>query len=328
MAKVLILTTRPEEGGPHEKLIENAAKDIFGVHSLTDDSEATDLILFVDSWNTSPFFEAARRHPYVQAYQDKCFCFSEVDCTVPFLPGVYTDVRKRWYLPSRVRTGFYLSKFDNPYVANDPNVEKKYLFAFLGSADTHPVRQQLMNLKHARGLVEDTSDRAYRIRWEGTEEEKRRFRERYGDVTRQSKFVLCPRGKATSSKRVFETMQTGCVPVIISDEWVPPAGPDWDAFSLRVAEKAVEGIPQLLEKWEEHAAHMGKTAREEWKRWYSDEVSFHRIIESCLDIQKSRNRSEKVLRFAAYPMLLFPPYFRKYVRSRINMYKRDGKVVF
>ena len=324
MACVFILTTEPEQGGPHEQLRTNAAQDRFGVHALTEDPAEADLILFVDSWNTSVFFEAQRRHPLVQHYREKCFRISETPLAFPFLPGVYVDARRPWYRPDRIRTGFYLSKFRNPYVGPDSAAERPYLFSFRGSADTHPVRERILRLRHPRGRVEDTSERAYRIRWDGTDKEKRRFRSAYGDELRRSQFVLCPRGFSVSSVRLFETMQTGRVPVIISDAWVPPQGPDWNAFSLRVPEREVECIPHLLEARAPQAEAMGCRARAAWEDWFAPEVSFHRLVEWCLAIQRRRRQPERLLRFAAYPWLLTPTYLKHYLGTQWRRLK-EGK---
>jgi hypothetical protein len=63
----------------------------------------------------------------------------------------------------------------------------------------------------------------------------------------RSKFTLCPAGSGTSSYRLFEALRAGSVPVIISDRLVLPEGPDWEACSVRVAEKEIASIPARLE---------------------------------------------------------------------------------
>ena len=327
MARVFILTTEPEQGGPHEQLREDAAQDRCGVHALTDDPAAADLILFVDSWDTSVFFEAQRRHPLVRRYREKCFRISESPLAFPFLPGVYVDARKQWHRPDRIRTGFYLSKFQNPHVGPGEASERPYLFSFRGSVDTHPVRERILQLRHPRGRVQDTSSRAYRIRWEGTEEERQQFRASYGDELRRSQFVLCPRGLSVSSVRLFETMQTGRAPVIVSDDWVPPQGPDWQAFSLRVPEGDVARIPRLLEARAPQAEAMGRRARAAWEDWFAPEVSFHRLVEWCLAIQRCRQQPERLLRFTAYPWLLTSPYLKHYLGQRWRQLKDGNRFV-
>src|SRR2546430_7005512 len=45
--------------------------------------------------------------------------------------------------------------------------------------------------------------------------------------------------------------RSGRVPVIVSDDWVEPTGPNWDEFTIRVPEGAVADIPRLLESRED-----------------------------------------------------------------------------
>ena len=51
--------------------------------------------------------------------------------------------------------------------------------------------------------------------------------------------MLCPRGQGTSSIRLFEAMRMGIAPVIISDKWIGPKGPEWESFAVFVKEKDI-----------------------------------------------------------------------------------------
>ena len=90
-----------------------------------------------------------------------------------------------------------------------------------------------------------------------------------------------PRGAGTASIRSFETLAAGRVPVIISDDWVPPAGPDWDACSLRVREAEVATLPARLEAAEVLYPRLAAAARAAHEAWYAQPVIFHRLLESC-----------------------------------------------
>ena len=91
-------------------------------------------------------------------------------------------------------------------------------------------------------------------------------------------------------------MKAGRVPVILSDDWVPPEGPAWESFSLIVPEREVARVPEILESHEHAAAEMGRRAREQWEQWFSASASFHRIVEWCLSIQRSRRMPERLMR--------------------------------
>ncbi|MDQ2919268.1 MAG: glycosyltransferase family 47 protein, partial [Verrucomicrobiota bacterium] len=131
-------------------------------------------------------------------------------------------------------------------------------------------------------------------------------------------FVLCPRGVGASTIRLFETMRMGRVPVILSDEWVPPVGPLWEKFSVRVAEKDFAQVPRLLEEREHMAVPMGQLARREWEEWFSPEVAFHRVVDYCLAIKEGRRWPEALARWPVYLQLARPFHFRRLLRRKFD----------
>ena len=145
---------------------------------------------------------------------------------------------------------------------------------------------------------------------------------RYADVCKASKFILCPRGMGASSVRLFDSMRMGRVPVILSDQWVPPEGPRWDKFSVRIPEADFEQIPALLERLESEALQMGMLARAEWEEWFSERVCFHRVVEWCLDIKKHRRVPEAFARFTPFIQYLRPFHFRHLLRTRYYALKK------
>jgi len=140
----------------------------------------------------------------------------------------------------------------------------------------------------------------------------------YVDVMAKSKFVLCPRGVGTSSWRLFEAMKMGRAPVIISDQWVPPSGPDWSTFSIRVCERDVARIPQILEERAEHAAAMGLAARSQWEQWFSEATCFHSIAGWCGEISASRRVPAALFRLAARAQMLRPCHFRRWASKTVK----------
>jgi hypothetical protein len=305
-----------------DRLSTAARCDIFREHSLVDSPDPADIILFVGS--TYPDQRDVRSHPFRRHYRQKCFLFHSDDDIIPFLPGVYVNISKRWYSPHRTLTGFYLQQFDDfglDFIRFVPSfADCDYLFCFVGSTRTHPVRSRLMSLRHPRAYLEDTNATV------SPEQKKQPFfmvnysnddRRHYGDIITRSKFVLCPRGYACSSWRLFETMKAGRVPVIISDQWVPPVGPAWESFSIRVRQKDVAQIPGILERYESKAATMGRLARTAWEEWFSQETGFHRIVEWCLHLKRYRH-SHATSDFVPYIQLLRPFFVRHVLLSEIK----------
>ncbi|KAG9139611.1 hypothetical protein Leryth_024020 [Lithospermum erythrorhizon] len=65
---------------------------------------------------------------------------------------------------------------------------------------------------------------------------------------KSSKYCICPKGYEVNSPRVVEAIFYECVPVIISDNFVPPFFEvlNWKAFSIILAEKDIPNLKDIL----------------------------------------------------------------------------------
>jgi hypothetical protein len=320
MARVHLLTVHPESDiracGGYVCLKDNALADKFKVHQLVEDPEEADIILFAEI-DAGRLCESVLKHPYIKRYRAKCFMFSTDWRVIPFIPGIYTALEKSWYLPSRTRPGFYISCRMNPLtlVNFKPEAERDLLYSFMGDVQTAPVRKVLAQMEHPRGLFVDTSQDSQTVMWNASAEHLAIFWKRYVALARRSKFILCPRGLAPSSIRLFETMCMGRAPLILADEWVPPHGPQWEAFSIRIPERDARWVPRILEEKEAAAVEMGLLARAEWEKYFSPNIAFHRVVELCLEIQKSRRLPEALARLSIIPQLLRRHVLMEYLRT-------------
>jgi hypothetical protein len=172
-----------------------------------------------------------------------------------------------------------------------------------------------MNIKHADGVLLDTSGDEYVVA--ATEYERR-----YARILTESAFVLCPRGGGTATFRLFEAMMLGRVPVIISDEWVPPSGPDWESFSVRVEEAEIERLPTILAERESEAEAMGVTARAAWLEWFSETTSFHTVVQWCLELTTSAASRAGYRRYGPYRQMLRPYHMARWTAKRLGHGRR------
>jgi len=327
VASAYLLSAAPNDPDRHPKAFldldqmrDSARADRFGVHELADDPGAADLILFVETdAGAGDYFHRVRRHPLYREFRSKSYLFAAEDKVVPFLPGVYASIERRWYREAWTRTGFYLGvkeKEDRPY---RPDHSPTHLFSFVGAANAHPVRERIMELDGSDAILIDSHAESLAVeRGEIEPVPREEFARRYVRAIDDCAFVLCPRGGGTSSFRLFETMMLGRVPVIISDQWVPPEGPDWESFSLSVPEQDVEGVPELLESRVGDAAKMGAAAREAWLDWFAEGASFHRTVKWCLDLGRSAPARRGVRRFEPYLQMLRPYHAARSVAKRLG----------
>jgi hypothetical protein len=271
-----------------------AGQDRFGVHSLCDDPEQADLILFLDGHQHYRDLElnAIRQHPLVIRYREKAFVYSEVDQPWCAMPGLYVAMPKSSFDPQRQRACAYVN-LPNSYVKPSaaPDAANALLFSFMGRKGNR-TRDRILRLKQPRAHIADTSAADF---FGSQTDEIEQQKQRYAEVMARSKFVLCPRGAGPSSFRIFETMAAGRVPVILSDQWVPPAGPDWENCAVFTPEKQVEELGMVLETQEERFPRMAAAARREWEEWFAPEALFHRMTEALKDIVEKRRKPESAL---------------------------------
>ena len=224
-----------KNNGPHNnyalseyrRLLDFQKIDRFKTHQLVSDAASADLIIFVGP-EISTLLDF-RRSVEWQQYPEKCFVFYGGDCPLPLLPGVYTDIERRFYASTWTRTGAHLRVAENANISDFGDLSQcDLLFSFSGAGINYQVRHEILRLQHSRGVVFDTSSIPLQDRQRDSATFiKDNYINSYLSLLRRSKFVLCPRGKGTSSWRLFETMKARRVPVIISDQWVQIEGPEW-----------------------------------------------------------------------------------------------------
>lgn len=262
--RVMLATHEPEstELAPQRRALAELAPR----YEPVDDPARADVILFLGSGRNK--FRTWRRSlgadTTVAEHASKCFVQDFTARPVPFLPGLYVN------LPAR-RHDHRTRAVDN-WTAIEPDARRRLLertaqpsllFSFRGFA-SHPVRAGILGLG-TQGIAAHVTETTRW--WDYGPADRDDDRRSYLEEIRDSAFVLCPRGIGTGSVRVYETMQLGRVPVIVSDDWDPPDGAPWPDFSLRVAESRVHELPEIVERHLPDAAEMGRAALAAWERW-------------------------------------------------------------
>jgi hypothetical protein len=249
-----------------------AARDRFRAHEIVNEPAIADIVLFVQCHMIDWRLNAIIEHPVAIAHWPRVFVYDERDRPWRSFPGVYVSSPHSSFDRQRQRAWSYLRAPSDP-VTNWTS-EPDLLFSFVGSR-TAPCRDAVLALEHPDALVTEVADFMFWNEASPTFVERRRH---YAEAIIRSRFVLCPRGRGTSTFRLYEAIAAGRVPVVISDEWVPPLGPQWDSFSIRVAEDDVDDIPALLEARAREWPEMSAAARAAFDQFFSDEVAFHRLI--------------------------------------------------
>jgi Exostosin family len=250
-------------------------------HVLVEKAAEADLIVLTGNFGRDP--QLLLQHPDYLAFPDKCSVYTEDDNYLPLAPGVYcsaeVDSSSR---ADRTFSYAYISRngrYTNPFVANAEAIEKKYLFTFQGGS-TSMLRKRLFNIQFNRPdvVIENTSTYYH---WDLTQPDRTQRQQAYAETLAASHFVLCPRGAGTGSIRLFEVMNSGVAPVLIADDYLLPKHIDWDRFLLRIRERDIERLPELLEPHRATSEERGRLAREAFVANFSVEVEFDQIIALC-----------------------------------------------
>jgi hypothetical protein len=255
-------------------------------HRLAVDAGSADLILLLGNFGCSP--HELLGHPLYKAFPERCAVYTEDDNYLPLVPGVYCSAHRDEHARcGRIFSYSYVTRngrYKNQYLAETSSVplrpqgpERRYLFTFRGGS-TSPLRKRLFNVRFDRDdvLIENTSTYYH---WDDSQPDRQDRQRAYAETLAASHFVLCPRGAGTGTIRFFEVMAAGVAPVLLSDDYELPQGPDWDKFLLRVPERDVAKLPALLEAQVASAAQRGQLAREAYLEYFSVEREFDRIVE-------------------------------------------------
>ena len=311
----------PADVIPLRLLREFAELDARGQHEVTNDPGVADVILFVESIEDAAYcgryYGRIRRHRLFREARDRCLVYSGIDQIVPTVRGIFPSVERRRYLSTRTRSGPYLVQ-PNRFLRYEPlhADQADYLASFVGVAGSHPIRHALLDaIEDPSIFIDDTEDRFLGSLRSGDTEAHESLKAHFVDVLLASRFALCPRGYGTSTMRLFEALQLGRAPVIVSDEWTAPTGPDWASFAVRMPERELSTIPARLRSIEAEAESMGARARQAWIDHFSPEATFHWTVEACLEMLDSPALARTVDRGRVLLQLVRPRHLLRLVRG-------------
>jgi len=131
--------------------------------------------------------------------------------------------------------------------------EKDLKASFVGSY-THPIRGEMAHHAPKEYVISMQSQWSEIV----TTDQFSLFEE----LSARSKFVLCPRGYAATSVRMYEAFQYGAVPVYISDDFILPWKEeiDWDNLVVQITVDQLPDLGEILdsyseEKWEDMVSY-------------------------------------------------------------------------
>lgn len=109
-----------------------------------------------------------------------------------------------------------------------------------------------------------------------SDKDKARLKNSFNQQLNDCSFILCPKGDGISSRRFYETLAAGRIPILISDHYELPLGQhiDYSKFVVRAPENDIENIDKYLDKIDRESASV--EARRAHQEYFSDIVKFVR----------------------------------------------------
>ena len=161
---------------------------------------------------------------------------------IPILREIGIDVLFTPHVPhNKTYDGIKVLPFPHyPVNGIGPAKEKNVIYSFIGFS-SHQVRTKIFSMRHPRDTIIKK-----RSRWHFGSRQKEREKKEYQSVLARSRFSLCPRGTGASTVRFWESLQAGAIPVVLSDVMSLPEGFDWDSCVIRIDEKDVYKIPEII----------------------------------------------------------------------------------
>lgn len=220
---------------------------------------------------------------FVRRYANRITVLNHDSYARVFLPGLYTSLEQN-QLPlidaAAIPYKRDLWKVSPP---NQFEFNPDKLFSFRGTFHTHPIRRKLCKILSPTGL--GTCEELRKAFHDHDEHDQLKY---IKDI-HAARFSLCPRGLSPSSYRLYETMQLGRCPVIISDDWVAPVGPDWTSFTICIKESELKVLPALLSQNTDRAERCGQIAFETWQHYFSWPRRYRYFVEKLLEFVESRS---------------------------------------
>lgn len=243
---------------------------------VSEESEA-DIVVLLESCSFKTWKDIHDYEEMLKFYTTRNVQFFVVnyeDVPPGFLPGIYTSLESYRFNP-RIHRSWPALKMPNEKI-EDNCIDKAdrrtptFLFCFFGSC-SHSLRRRLFN------FYEGDSD-IYLIReinkWYNHNEKEK---VEYQDAILDSYFVLCPRGIASYSHRIIETMALGRVPVIIGDDWVPFSIPE-NNYYIRVLEGDIYDLPNILKSHLKDYDLLREEVIEVYAKYFSARVKYSKLI--------------------------------------------------
>lgn len=230
----------------------------------------------------------------IRNHADRICTINYDDHPEGFLAGLYTSLEAPFFDPSihRIWPFFEMNNIRVYDLAREQLMggDSKWLFSFTGAV-SHPVRKHLFNR-----FAEPSSE--YHVehidKWYNHGENDRQH---FIDIALASVFCLCPHGYCSYTPRITEVMAMARVPVVIADDWIPISFDEDLPYYVKVPEKDLDHLPEILRDRRKDAEELRRNARTLWEKHCSLQ---RRMLSTVERLSKLAARPEPRLSYQDY----------------------------
>jgi hypothetical protein len=277
------LSARGEENGFLERL--KAAVRRTAGSELVTSADAAEMVIVSEDWRNYDWRDIGYLEscPFIRRQAQKLIVISHKDVSVTFFPGLYVSLTERnhwrdWSVPCGYKNQIIARKLNNLSAYRQPHL----LFSFRGADFSSTVRQTLNKLYSQRSDICRYTVMNKKFGSHNEVDQETYFKEMLA-----SKFILAPGGWSPSTYRLFEAMEYGICPVIISDDWQPIPDINWDSCSIRIPESKVGFVEDILKERSDDANILGTEARKVWEANFDDGIREEKMLQKAIVLHKN-----------------------------------------
>lgn len=265
--------------------------------ALEEDPSRADVIMLWEGfeYKTRDYIQLLENNPLIRNHTDRVYTLNYEDHPEGLLAGLYTSLEPPFFNESFHRIWpFFLMNNPMVYELDGAEVLKpfksQWLFSFIG-ATSHEVRKQLFS-------IYSRPSPAFHVqqinKWYNHGDAERR---NFLNVALASTFCLCPHGYCSYTPRITEVMAMARVPVIIADDWIPFSFEESIPYYIKVPEKDIKHLPDILSQRQDEAEEIRRNARMLWEKYCSPK---RRVVAAVESMAQLAIRSGKLMTLEDY----------------------------
>jgi hypothetical protein len=285
-------------------LMENVRRELLARPDCIEvfDPAEADAILLHEAWSFKEwrYIKRLRADPVADRFPQKLLTINGDDAATGLLRGVYVSIASNRYDPLLHRAVPYHHLPNETVLARADQVKPApdFLGSWRGNVTSSALRRKMVKAFALNPSFKiETSDS-----WGNHKVDEK---EHYVDIMFCAKFALCPTGWAAATFRIYESMALGICPVIMADHYVPPLGPDWPSFSIKISENKYLQLESILREREAEASELGQRARAAWDQYFCPDVVYRyyaNALMECVHAPGERSAAAEFRRWNSWKM--------------------------